>query len=60
MKAEGDVIKGADYMKNIEVKMKRPGFAGDVAPLSSADVDYYAKAAFSLISQKIVPPMDSM
>ena len=60
MKAEGHVIKGADYMKNIEAKMKHPGFINDVTPLLPADVDYDTKAAFSLISQEIVPPMNSM
>ena len=60
MNAEGHVIKGDDYMKNIEAKMKHPGFVGDVTPLLPAEVDYDAKSAFSLISQKIVPPMDSM
>ena len=34
MKAEGHVIKGGDYMKNIEAKMKHPGFIGDVTPLA--------------------------
>ncbi|MBW2610074.1 MAG: nucleotidyl transferase AbiEii/AbiGii toxin family protein [Deltaproteobacteria bacterium] len=60
MKAEGHVIKGSDYMKNIEAKMKHPGFIGDVTPLLPADVDYDAKVAFSHISKEIVLPMDNI
>ena len=60
MKAEGHVIKGEDYMKNIEAKMKHPGFVEDVTPMLHADVNYEAKAAFSLITHQIVPWMDSM
>ena len=60
MKAEGHVIKEVDYGKNIEVKLKHPGFIGDVTPLLPADVDYDAKAAFSRISKEIVLPMDNI
>ena len=60
MKAEGHVVKGTDYIQNIEAKMKQPGFIGDVTPLLSANVDYDAKAAFSYISKEIVLPMDNI
>lgn len=58
MKAEGHMIKGLDYMKNIEAKMKHPGFIDDITLLLLADVNYDAKAAFSLISHEIVLPMN--
>jgi predicted nucleotidyltransferase component of viral defense system len=58
MKAEGHIVKGADYLKNIEAKMKHPGFINDVTPLLPADIDYEAKAAFSHIKKEIVFPMD--
>jgi len=60
MKAEGHVIKGHEYMKNLEAKMKHPGFIADVTPLLPADVEYNAEVAFSLISQEIVSLMDSI
>ena len=47
-------------MKNIEAKMKHPGFVDDITPLLPADVNYDAKAAFSLISHEIVLPMNLM
>jgi predicted nucleotidyltransferase component of viral defense system len=54
MKAEGRRIKREDYEKNIEAKMKHPGFIEDVKPLLPANVSYDVKAAFSLISKQIV------
>ena len=60
MVAEGHVIKGADFLKNIEAKMSHPGFVGDVTPLLPADINYDAKEAFSLIGKEIVPRMDNM
>jgi predicted nucleotidyltransferase component of viral defense system len=58
MKAEGHVVKGADYLKNIEAKMSHPGFINDVTPLLPADIDYDTKAAFSHITKAIVFPLD--
>ena len=54
MKAEGRRIKRKDYEKNIEAKMKHPGFIEDVKPLLPADMNYDVKAAFSFVSQQIV------
>jgi hypothetical protein len=54
MKAEGRRIKRKDYEKNIEAKMKHPGFMEDVKPLLPADMNYDVKAAFSFVSQQIV------
>ena len=59
MKAEGRRIKRKDYEKNIEAKMKHPGFIADVKPLLPADMNYDVKAAFSLISEQVVPRIDS-
>ncbi|MBN1832505.1 MAG: nucleotidyl transferase AbiEii/AbiGii toxin family protein [Deltaproteobacteria bacterium] len=58
MKAEGHVVKGADYLKNIEAKMSHPGFINDVTPLLPADIDYDTKTAFSHITKAIVFPLD--
>ena len=58
MKAEGHVVKGADYLKNIEAKIMHPGFINDVTPLLPADIDYDVKAALSHITKEIVFPMD--
>jgi len=60
MRAEGHVIRGNIFMKNLEDKMKHPGFIEDVTPLLAADVDYNTEEAFSLISKEIVSPMDSI
>lgn len=54
MKVEGRRIKRSDYEKNIEAKMKHPGFIDDVKPMLPADMNYDVKAAFSLMSQQIV------
>ncbi|RLB82325.1 MAG: nucleotidyl transferase AbiEii/AbiGii toxin family protein [Deltaproteobacteria bacterium] len=54
MKAEGHGITREDYEKNIEAKMKHPGFLDDVKPLLSADMKYDVNAAFSFISEQIV------
>jgi len=59
MKAEGRRIKRKDYEKNIEAKMKHPGFIADVKPLLPANMNYDVKAAFSLISEQVVPRIDS-
>jgi predicted nucleotidyltransferase component of viral defense system len=54
IKAEGGSIKRNDYEKNIEAKMKHPGFIEDVNPLLPADMNYDAQEAFSFVSQQIV------
>jgi len=54
MKAEGHGITREDYEKNIEAKMKHPGFLDDVKPLLSADMKYDVKAAFSLINEQVL------
>jgi len=54
MKTEGHGITREDYEKNIEAKMKHPGFLDDVKPLLSADMKYDVNAAFSFISEQIV------
>ena len=54
MKAEGRRIKRKNNEKNIEAKMKPPGFIEDVKPLLPADMNYDAQEAFSFVSQQIV------
>ncbi|MBW2031872.1 MAG: nucleotidyl transferase AbiEii/AbiGii toxin family protein [Deltaproteobacteria bacterium] len=54
MKAEGHGITRGDYEKNIEAKMKHPGFLDDVKPLLAADMKYDVKTAFSLINEQVL------
>ena len=59
MNAEGHRIRREDYEKNIEAKMKHPGFIEDVKPLLAANVKYDVNVAFSLISEQVVSRIDS-
>ena len=54
MNAEGHRITREDYEKNLEEKMKHPGFVEDIKPMLAADMNYDVKAAFPLIREQIV------
>jgi len=59
MKAEGHRINREDYEKNIMAKMKHSGFINDTKPLLPANLNYDTRMAFSLISQEIVPLIET-
>ena len=54
MDAEGHKITRVDYEKNIEAKMRHPGFVQDVKPLLAPGTNYDAVEAFFLIKEQIV------
>jgi len=60
MKREGNLVDRRSYEKNIEEKMRHPGFVRDLTPLLSPGVDYDSQSAYSLILKEIIARMDEV
>ena len=58
LEKEGTIINSKDFEKNLQEKMKHPGFISDLKPLLAADIVYDAQAAHTLIRDRIISRMD--
>lgn len=54
MQAENNKVFQKEFEKNLEDKMKHPGFSNDLKPLLSANINYDDHAAFKLVCREIV------
>jgi len=58
MEAEGNIIDRRGFEKNLQDKMKHPGFVSDVRSLLPADVEYDEESAYALIRDEILARID--
>jgi predicted nucleotidyltransferase component of viral defense system len=58
MEAEGNTIDRRSFEKNLQGKMKHPGFVSDIRPLLPADVEYEEQPAYTLIRDEILARID--
>lgn len=54
MKAESNKVVRKEFEKNLEDKIKHPGFSNDLKPLLSANVNYDDHEACKLFCREIV------
>jgi predicted nucleotidyltransferase component of viral defense system len=58
MDFEGNVVDGMTYEKNLQDKMKHPGFASDIEPLLPDGAGYDLQQAFDCVHREIISRLD--
>jgi predicted nucleotidyltransferase component of viral defense system len=59
MESEGQTVDSMRYEKNLQEKMRHPGFLSDLNPLLPADTTYDVQKAYVLIKNEIVDRIEN-
>ncbi|MFZ1978095.1 MAG: nucleotidyl transferase AbiEii/AbiGii toxin family protein [Bacteroidota bacterium] len=48
-------VSAKEFQKNLDLKMVHKGFLSDIMPLIRPEIEYDAKAAYTLVSEQLIP-----